>query len=239
MSNFEAFWRSVDKSIKSRVVLVADSNPHLRSITRTILLQLGVKATQEVSDGFQAVEAICAFDPCVLILDLGIQGMDAREVMRVVRTSGVVPDPKMPIIGISGPMKRSRVVEAKEFGITDLLLRPISPELLQLRLFPAFRRLIGPPCRPDKADDDLLTAKDAADVLEVTTSWLANARKREDGPPHVRVGRAVRYRAADLKKWKKVSGLLLRGHKWRHSHRRIDATRGGESFFGSLCNFGN
>ncbi|WP_291848738.1 response regulator [Bradyrhizobium sp.] len=211
MSNLEALWSSVDKSIKNRVVLVADSHPYFRSITRTILLQLGVKATQEASDGFQAIEAICAFDPCVMILDLNIRGMDAREVVRVIRTSGVVPDPQMPIIAISDPMKRSRVVEAKQLGINHILIRPISPMLVQQRLFPVFMRLIRPAPSADEASDSLLTAKDAAEVLKVAPSWLAKARKSNEGPPYVRVGRSVRYRPADLTRWAKSNGASRSG----------------------------
>jgi two-component system, chemotaxis family, chemotaxis protein CheY len=144
MSNLHVLWSSVDKFIKNRVVLVADSHPHLRSITRTILLQLGVKVTREVNDGFEAIDAICTFDPCAMILDWGIRGMDAREVVRVVRTSGVVPDPKIPIIAVSGPIKKSKVIEARDLGIDYLVLRPVSPLLLQQRLFPALMKLNQP-----------------------------------------------------------------------------------------------
>jgi hypothetical protein len=33
--------------------------------------------------------------------------------------------------------------------------------------------------------DRLLTTKDAADLLRLSTSWLAKARMRGDGPPYV------------------------------------------------------
>jgi two-component system, chemotaxis family, chemotaxis protein CheY len=145
MSNSDARWSSVDKLIKDRVALVADSHPYLRSITRTILLQLGVKVTREVSDGFEAVEAICSFDPCAMILDWGIRGMDAREVVRVVRTSGIVPNPKIPIIAISGPIKRSKVVEAKDLGIDQLVLRPLSPNAFATTSFSSIDEIDSAP----------------------------------------------------------------------------------------------
>jgi predicted DNA-binding transcriptional regulator AlpA len=49
--------------------------------------------------------------------------------------------------------------------------------------------------------DRLLAAKDAADRLRLSTSWLAKARMRGDGPPFVKLGRLVRYRESALAKW--------------------------------------
>jgi hypothetical protein len=47
----------------------------------------------------------------------------------------------------------------------------------------------------------LLTAKEAATRLKVSVSWLAKARMRGDGPPYIRVGRAIRYAEAALVQW--------------------------------------
>jgi predicted DNA-binding transcriptional regulator AlpA len=49
----------------------------------------------------------------------------------------------------------------------------------------------------------LLTAKDAANVLRLSPSWLAKARMRGDGPPYVKLGRSIRYGEAALVQWMK------------------------------------
>lgn len=49
----------------------------------------------------------------------------------------------------------------------------------------------------------LLTPKEAARLLKVSTSFLAKARMRGDGPPFIKVGRAVRYSEAALIQWMK------------------------------------
>jgi predicted DNA-binding transcriptional regulator AlpA len=49
----------------------------------------------------------------------------------------------------------------------------------------------------------LLTPRDAADVLRLSPSWLAKARMRGDGPPYVKIGRAIRYGEAALAQWMK------------------------------------
>ena len=49
----------------------------------------------------------------------------------------------------------------------------------------------------------LLTAKEAANYLRVSLSWLAKARMRGDGPAYIKVGRSVRYAEAVLIQWMK------------------------------------
>lgn len=51
--------------------------------------------------------------------------------------------------------------------------------------------------------DRLLTTKDAADLLRLSTSWLAKARMRGDGPPYVKLGGSVRYAEGALIQWMK------------------------------------
>ena len=49
----------------------------------------------------------------------------------------------------------------------------------------------------------LLPPSDAANLLRLSKSWLAKARMRGDGPPYVKLGRAVRYRESALVQWLK------------------------------------
>ena len=53
------------------------------------------------------------------------------------------------------------------------------------------------------AIDPLLPPADVAKLLKVSLSWLAKARMRGDGPPYIRVGRAIRYAEAALLQWMK------------------------------------
>ena len=47
----------------------------------------------------------------------------------------------------------------------------------------------------------MLTAKDAADFLRVSESWMAKARMRGDGPPYAKVRRSIRYDEGALLQW--------------------------------------
>jgi predicted DNA-binding transcriptional regulator AlpA len=48
----------------------------------------------------------------------------------------------------------------------------------------------------------LMTPKEAAQRLKLSTSWLAKARMRGDGPPYILAsGHAVRYAESALLQW--------------------------------------
>jgi excisionase family DNA binding protein len=49
-------------------------------------------------------------------------------------------------------------------------------------------------------DGELLTAREVAILLRVTTQWVYNATRHGD-VPHVRLGRYVRYRRDAIEAW--------------------------------------
>jgi excisionase family DNA binding protein len=57
--------------------------------------------------------------------------------------------------------------------------------------------------KPPASTIVLLTPKEAAKLLKVSVSWLAKARMRGDGPPFIKLGRAIRYSEAALIQWMK------------------------------------
>jgi predicted DNA-binding transcriptional regulator AlpA len=54
----------------------------------------------------------------------------------------------------------------------------------------------------------LLTPKEAAHRLKLSTWWLAKARMRGDGPPYIQIGRSIRYSEAALLQWMKSQQRL-------------------------------
>lgn len=51
-------------------------------------------------------------------------------------------------------------------------------------------------------DDELLTARQVAAMLNVSLATFKRIRKAGEGPPSIRVGqRAIRYRRRDVERW--------------------------------------
>ena len=90
--------QQLEKALEGLVVLVADSNPYLRRLTRMMLMNLGVKSIYESADGVAALDAIRAVNPDVMIVDWDMPVLDGREVMRIVRAPGVYTKPNLSVI---------------------------------------------------------------------------------------------------------------------------------------------
>ena len=65
-----------------------------------------------------------------------------------------------------------------------------------------------PASKPSAGFERLLTPRETADRLRVSLSWLAKARMRGDGPPYVKIGRAVRYLENAVHQWMKSQTYL-------------------------------
>ena len=124
----------LEKAMEGLVVLIADSNPYTRRLTRTMLTNLGIKSTYESGDGLAALDAIRSVNPDVMVMDWDMPLMDGREVMRIVRSPGVHPKANLPIIMLTDIGLQSRVTAAIRLGVHEFLVKPISPKTLQQRL---------------------------------------------------------------------------------------------------------
>jgi two-component system, chemotaxis family, chemotaxis protein CheY len=124
----------LEKAMEGLVVLIADSNPYLRRLTRMMLMNLGVKSIYESVDGIAALDAIRNVNPDVMILDWDMPVLDGREVMRIIRSPGEFPKANLPIIMLTDLGLQSRVTTAIRLGVHEFLVKPISPKTLQQRL---------------------------------------------------------------------------------------------------------
>ena len=120
--------------IKRLSILIADSKSYTRSLLRSMLLQLGVKSIYEISDGAAALDAIRNLSPDMVIVDWDVPVLSVQDVLRMARTPGVLPNPRVPIIVISSSGQSEYVREAIKLGAQQFLVRPFSPKILEQRL---------------------------------------------------------------------------------------------------------
>jgi two-component system chemotaxis response regulator CheY len=124
----------IEKAMEGLVVLIADSNPYTRRLTRTMLTNLGCKATYEAGDGLATIDAVRSINPDVMILEWDMPILDGCEVMRIVRSPGEFPKPNVPTIMLSDHGLHTRVTTAIQLGVHEFLVKPVSPKTLQQRL---------------------------------------------------------------------------------------------------------
>src|SRR5664280_3196284 len=125
---------SIEKLLKDLNILIADNNAYARRLTRTMLMNLGARLVIEAADGLAALELIRTCDPDVMLLDWEMPGLNGMEVLRIVRSPGVFPRPKLPTIMLTNRAKRAHVLEALRVGVHEFLVKPTSPKALCERL---------------------------------------------------------------------------------------------------------
>jgi two-component system chemotaxis response regulator CheY len=115
-------------------VLIAEDNQYLRKLIRNLLVNVGIKRIDEVVDGLAGFEAIKTLDPDVVILDWDLPLLNGAELVRIVRTPGMLTKPGVPIIMFGASAERWRIAEAKRVGVNAYVTMPISAKALLDRI---------------------------------------------------------------------------------------------------------
>ncbi len=116
-------------------ILVAEDEPAMRRLLRTILHTQGYKIT-EAQDGGAALEAIRAFDKIdLLLLDLALPVMDGLDVIKKIRGSGSA----LPIVVLSNRSDENAKVAALDLGADDYVTKPFGARELLARIRAALR----------------------------------------------------------------------------------------------------
>lgn len=115
-------------------VLVVDDNAHMRTILRELLRGAGVTQIREANDPVDAFELLRTVPIDLILADLSMPIIDGVEFVKMVRTSADSPNPYMPVIMITGHSERSRVTAARDAGVNEFLVKPVTAKALMERL---------------------------------------------------------------------------------------------------------
>ena len=114
--------------------LVVDDNGYMRRIIRTLLHGFGTREVFEAEDGAAGLEAFATHLPDVVITDWSMPVFDGIELTKMIRQPDTSPNPFVPIIMITGYAERNRVFEARDAGVSEMLVKPISAKGLYQRI---------------------------------------------------------------------------------------------------------
>jgi len=126
--------KQTDKLIEGLGILVVDPNPHMRRLTRMMLMNVGAKLVYEAADGLAAIDIISHASPDVMLLDWEMPVLSGPQILHMVRSPGVFSRPSIPVIMLTDQALRSQVQEALRLGVNEFLLKPTSPKALRDRL---------------------------------------------------------------------------------------------------------
>jgi len=118
-----------------KTVLVVDDEPRIVELARDYLEHAGFAVITAV-DGPSALTAARIRKPDVLVLDLGLPGMDGLDVARAIRR-----DSTMPIVMLTARDDELDRVLGLEIGADDYVTKPFSPRELVARIRAILRRV--------------------------------------------------------------------------------------------------
>jgi DNA-binding response OmpR family regulator len=118
-----------------RRVLIVDDERELRTMLSAYLTADGFEVS-EAADGEQALELARSGDPNVVILDVGLPGIDGFEVLGRIRSLSDVP-----VIMLTARSEEVDRVVGLTVGADDYVTKPFSPRELSARIGAVLRRV--------------------------------------------------------------------------------------------------
>jgi len=147
-------------------ILIVDDEPKITRLVRDYLENAGFAVTV-ARDGREALMRARTERPDLIVLDLGLPGIDGLDVTRALRR-----DAGVPIIMLTARAAETDRVVGLELGADDYVTKPFSPRELVARVRAVLRR------REGDAGGELLRAADL--TLDVARMRVEVAGRRVD-----------------------------------------------------------
>lgn len=118
-----------------KTILIVDDEPKIVQIARDYLEHSGFDVLT-AAEGTTAMAAVRGSKPDLVVLDLGLPGMDGLDVTRAIRK-----DSNVPIIMLTARGEETDKLVGLELGADDYITKPFSPKELVARVRAVLRRL--------------------------------------------------------------------------------------------------
>lgn len=118
---------SVSASQFERIrVLVIDDNHHMINIVKTILRGFGVKEVFDARDAAEAFDLVRNSHIDLIIVDYMMDLLDGADFTRLLRTAEDSRNAYVPIIMLTAYSERSKVLHARDMGVTEFCCKPVT-----------------------------------------------------------------------------------------------------------------
>ena len=115
-------------------IMLVEDNQHMRSIVTAILKGSGIRNVRESRDGAEALDMLRQFPADIALVDFNMHPIDGVEFTRMLRNAPDSSNPYLPIVMITGHSERSRVIEARDAGVNEFVVKPLTARALLSRL---------------------------------------------------------------------------------------------------------
>lgn len=115
-------------------VLVVDDSEPMRLLLWSMLRAFDVGTIHAVGSGREAIQFLRFNVPDIVLVDWMMEGMTGMELAMHIRRSPESLNPYVPIVMITGHGDKLTVVEARNAGVHEFLVKPLSAVALAERL---------------------------------------------------------------------------------------------------------
>ena len=115
-------------------VMVVDDYQPMRQIMRGILREWGILKVGEATHGREALDVLKNFPADILITDYRMFPIDGLELSNIIRSGEAGIDPYMPILLITAFTEMKTILQARDAGVNEFLVKPISAKLVYYRI---------------------------------------------------------------------------------------------------------
>lgn len=143
-------------------ILIADSNDYSAQLTATMLRTSGVHHIAMAGTAGRALRALehNRFD--AIIVDFDLDGDGGVAFTRALRQAQGAPYRETPVIMVCGETEAERIKAARDAGVTEFVKKPMSANILMLRIEAALARPRAFIAAPGYAGPDRRRRPDAA-----------------------------------------------------------------------------
>lgn len=114
--------------------LVIEDNPALATLFRSLLTGLAVRHIALACNGEIGKDLTRSFEPDIIITDYKMSPTSGVEFTRWLRTAKDSPDQEIAVIMTSAYSEAERIMAARDSGVNEFLLKPITVHTLYQRI---------------------------------------------------------------------------------------------------------
>ena len=119
-------------------LLIADGDTQMAEVLRHMLSRMGFTSVKAVKNGQQVLDTILNGEVDLLITEWEMGPMDGMTLLKTLRNPDVSPNLTLPVIMLTARAEAPDVVQARDTGVTEFVVKPFTSATLFARIRQVF-----------------------------------------------------------------------------------------------------
>lgn len=128
---------AMDKQFISKLKVVVADEAYMAALTGGMLRNLGVRHIVETNDVSSTWNALRREPLGLLLIDDGLGPVDPLTLVRELRADSSAANRHIPVLMTFANADKNRILAARDAGVTEFLKKPLSANVIGLRLMQA------------------------------------------------------------------------------------------------------